>query len=318
AQGFGAGAVSASVVDGKLRIVVNAANIAQLNLLGGSALGFAADQRSACEGEVSFKLRSDDGSRLYVDGELVVDNDGAHSILEATHTVTLSGGYHDIRVEYIENLGAATLQLLWDPAGGSSYVTVPAANLVRADARPGNAIGAGGDLVVSYNNGPSGAVAVIAGRPRADWNAGVTTATQTFGLAGANASSVGDVTGDGIDDFAIFRAADLRIYAGSDKPSGPTLAATITAAPGTFAGLQVRAAGHIDGDRFGDILITGPSGGYLLMGGDLANAAIGTLTGAGKAFALPEGEFRGIGDFDGDGFDDLGAATLLTTDRLNE
>jgi hypothetical protein len=53
-------------------------------------------------GEYDFSLTSDDGSILYIDGDLVVDNDGIHSTQERSGTVRLSRGAHDIRVSYYQ------------------------------------------------------------------------------------------------------------------------------------------------------------------------------------------------------------------------
>jgi hypothetical protein len=57
-------------------------------------------------GEYGFWLTSDDGSNLYIDGELVVDNDGVHATQEHTGSVNLSHGAHDIRVTYLQGPGA--------------------------------------------------------------------------------------------------------------------------------------------------------------------------------------------------------------------
>jgi len=53
-------------------------------------------------GEYDFSLTSDDGSNLYIDGELIVNNDGIHSTQERSGTVLLSRGTHDIRVSYFQ------------------------------------------------------------------------------------------------------------------------------------------------------------------------------------------------------------------------
>jgi hypothetical protein len=62
-------------------------------------------------GEYTFHLNSDDGSKLYIDGRLVIDNDGDHSLLELSGAAELSAGSHAIRIEFFESAGEATLQL---------------------------------------------------------------------------------------------------------------------------------------------------------------------------------------------------------------
>ena len=71
---------------------------------------------SGC-GRYVFSLSSDDGSRLFIDGELLIDNGGNHSMTEKTAAIALSEGLHDIRVEYYENEGEAGLKLSWGKEG---------------------------------------------------------------------------------------------------------------------------------------------------------------------------------------------------------
>src|SRR5581483_11699626 len=53
-------------------------------------------------GPYLFSLMSDDGSKLYVDDELVIDNDGIHAALELSQSIVLEGGIHRIRVSYFQ------------------------------------------------------------------------------------------------------------------------------------------------------------------------------------------------------------------------
>lgn len=53
-------------------------------------------------GKYGFALISDDGSKLYIDGHLVINNDGLHSSLGRTGSINLGGGIHTIRVSYFE------------------------------------------------------------------------------------------------------------------------------------------------------------------------------------------------------------------------
>jgi hypothetical protein len=49
-----------------------------------------------------FELTSDDGSKLYIDDELVVNNDGIHPPETRTGELMLAGGIHRIRVSYFQ------------------------------------------------------------------------------------------------------------------------------------------------------------------------------------------------------------------------
>jgi hypothetical protein len=47
-----------------------------------------------------FSLESDDGSRLYLDNELIVDNEGDHGMEKKTGIANLQKGWHSIRIMY--------------------------------------------------------------------------------------------------------------------------------------------------------------------------------------------------------------------------
>jgi predicted alpha-1,2-mannosidase len=63
------------------------------------------------DGMYCFWTRSDDGSRLYVDSEPVVNNDGPHGAQSASGLIALAAGYHDIRVLYFEGGVDETLEV---------------------------------------------------------------------------------------------------------------------------------------------------------------------------------------------------------------
>lgn len=71
---------------------------------------FTLDQASL----VRFQLGSDDGSRLSVDGQVVVDVDGIHPHQTANGEVQLEAGTHHVRVEYFQGGGEATLEVEWE------------------------------------------------------------------------------------------------------------------------------------------------------------------------------------------------------------
>ncbi len=64
-------------------------------------------------GEYTFFTRSDDGSQLYIDEELVVDNGGRHSPQEKKGTIQLKPGPHRFRVVHFEGGGGETLTAKW-------------------------------------------------------------------------------------------------------------------------------------------------------------------------------------------------------------
>lgn len=71
----------------------------------------------AAEGTYLFTLDSDDGSMLYIDSLLVVDNGGGHSPQMVTGSAYLSDGLHSFRVEFFEDFGGPSGVDLWLPQG---------------------------------------------------------------------------------------------------------------------------------------------------------------------------------------------------------
>ncbi|SDG39960.1 PA14 domain-containing protein [Psychroflexus sediminis] len=62
-------------------------------------------------GSYTFFTNSDDGSKLFIDGVEIVNNDGNHAVQERQGTVSLTEGSHTIRVLYYENAGQETLSV---------------------------------------------------------------------------------------------------------------------------------------------------------------------------------------------------------------
>ncbi len=63
-----------------------------------------------------FRLVSDDGAMLYIDGELVADNDGVHPPEVRLASRRLAGGMHTIHVPYFQGPGS-TVALMLEIAG---------------------------------------------------------------------------------------------------------------------------------------------------------------------------------------------------------
>ena len=69
------------------------------------------------DGKWTFFTNSDDGSRLYIDGKSVVNNDGNHGDVEKNGTVNLSEGLHEIIVNYFDSGGGDGLTVSWQGPG---------------------------------------------------------------------------------------------------------------------------------------------------------------------------------------------------------
>lgn len=53
-------------------------------------------------GVYRFRVTSDDGSKVFIDNRLVIDNDGIHPPTTKEASVTLQGGLHSLRVQYFQ------------------------------------------------------------------------------------------------------------------------------------------------------------------------------------------------------------------------
>ena len=80
------------------------------------------------DGVYVFNLASDDGSKMSIDGNPVIDNDGSHSLSGKTGSVALAAGYHAIQIGYFNKTGGLGLELDWALAG-EKPAPVPASAL---------------------------------------------------------------------------------------------------------------------------------------------------------------------------------------------
>ena len=81
------------------------------------ALLFRGYARAPKTGVYVFYLSSDDGSRLSVDGEEIIINDGVHGSAEEKAEIALEAGWHMIEVDYFQVDGDKVLDLSWRGPG---------------------------------------------------------------------------------------------------------------------------------------------------------------------------------------------------------
>ncbi|MEW6251396.1 MAG: PA14 domain-containing protein [Planctomycetota bacterium] len=73
----------------------------------------------------TFELSSDDGARLYIDDELVINHWGHHGLSPRAATLHLGPGPHPIRIDYYQEDGWAGLKLRHAPPGGELTFAMP-------------------------------------------------------------------------------------------------------------------------------------------------------------------------------------------------
>ncbi|MEV4657080.1 ricin-type beta-trefoil lectin domain protein [Micromonospora sp. NPDC049301] len=77
-------------------------------------------------GSYTFRLSSDDGSKLSIDNTVVINHDGLHGATPPKEgTVTLTAGLHPLRIDHFERDGGQQITLEWKTPGSSSFVVVP-------------------------------------------------------------------------------------------------------------------------------------------------------------------------------------------------
>ena len=83
-------------------------------------------------GTYDFQTTSDDGSRLFINGFPVVDNDGLHSRKTVTGNMVLKKGFHAIEVHYFERGGQESLVVKWK-GSDFGWREIPAFRLFKYD-----------------------------------------------------------------------------------------------------------------------------------------------------------------------------------------
>ncbi len=183
-------------------------------------------------GSYTFGLNTDDGSRLYIDGALVVNNEGGHGAVNVTNTVTLDSGRHEIRVEYVNNTGGGSIAVTYSGPDQATAAAIPAANLFRAEnsalvsttVAPHTTTALPDDITLS-----AGASATIALNGTAYANAGLNTlnfgAGGTLNLTGTANRDLrfGTTTFNGTGTYTVNSASDLSFGVSSGTAAGATI-----------------------------------------------------------------------------------------------
>lgn len=87
----------------------------------------------SASGEYSFYIGSDDGSKLYINDSLIVNNDGTHGYREVGGKIQLTQGEYKIRVDYFQGPRYnIAMRLFWIKPGGTKVI-VPASDINLPD-----------------------------------------------------------------------------------------------------------------------------------------------------------------------------------------
>ena len=89
--------------------------------------------RVPTNGMYTFYTTSDDGSKLAIGSEEVVDNDGVHGTQERSGQIALKSGLHPCTVTFFQGTGGASLGAAWQ-APGLEKGTIPSSAWFRRTA----------------------------------------------------------------------------------------------------------------------------------------------------------------------------------------
>lgn len=92
-------------------------NVPQLKQRDKFALRFTGTVTAPRTGKYQFFVASDDGSRIYLNGRLLINHDGLHGMSEKSASIDLNAGVHDLIVTYFDNGGGDGLRVQWSGPG---------------------------------------------------------------------------------------------------------------------------------------------------------------------------------------------------------
>ena len=211
-------------------------------------------------GEYTISTRSDDGSQLWLDGSLVVDNDGLHAAQTVTAQRTLAAGIHPMAVTFFERGGAEVLEVTWSGPGFATR-SMQSSDLVACDAALETdaatldfgdvTVGASATLAVTLTNGASQA-ALLADTATVD-TAAFSVAGDLPVLLGAGESTVLNVTF--APDAVGTAGGTLTIqHSGTNHPTHIALSGTGAEAPNTPPSLTIVAPVEGQVERVGTVV----------------------------------------------------------------
>ena len=219
---------------------------------------------------INFATTSDGGSMLYVDGQAVVSNNNLQGSNQATGIANLTPGLHIIDVEYDQAVSSGSMDVQWDPTGGSHFVDIPNSAFVEYE----NALLKMGTGTLTLSNADTylGSTAVTSGKLVV--NGQVLNSAITI-----NAS--GTLGGHGSVPAANVQSGGF--LAPGDSPG--TLTA-INLALGTGASFMEQLGGASAGTGYDQTVV--PAGGSVVLGGATLNVSFlnGFVPTIGQQFTL--------------------------------
>jgi alpha-N-arabinofuranosidase len=98
-------------LDEKRSGLIEQVTIPEQNSGGDYAVRYSGLIKIPKDGFYNFFTKSDDGSKLYIDGKLIVNNDGRHPPIEKQGFAALKEGFHKFKVEYFQASSRLALEV---------------------------------------------------------------------------------------------------------------------------------------------------------------------------------------------------------------
>ena len=114
-------------------------------------------------GNLAFRLTSDDGSRLILDGRVIIDHDGQHSAEPKDGAVDLSAGEHTLLLQHFQGAGGGSVKLAWKPAGAKEFAPIPPDLLSHDAASPISTVPGKKQVIAALRRGKPGDGTPVAG-----------------------------------------------------------------------------------------------------------------------------------------------------------
>ncbi len=89
-------------------------------------------------GTYLFHIWSDDGSKVYIENQLVLDNDGLHGVEYKEVALTLNKGFYRFKIEYFNGAGGRFLSFNWKKPGKDDFEVISPFNIFHTAALRGN------------------------------------------------------------------------------------------------------------------------------------------------------------------------------------
>jgi hypothetical protein len=98
------------------------------------AIDYSGEFTVSAPGRYGFRLSSDDGSKLFIDGRPVIDNDGVHPTTSASGAADLAAGPHAIEAQYFQRPATRVSLQLYCTAPQGAETLFPGCGLDLVDA----------------------------------------------------------------------------------------------------------------------------------------------------------------------------------------